>query len=806
MNVRPCYSSFLSRFLRLYVQNLLRTLTESHVKEAFPNTDLKLLLTTVKEGRHAGDKLSDPFYDSLDGLLADLRTITIDNHDAEAFLKPVSKTEAPDYHTIIQNPMDFQTMARKVKAKSYKSKREFQDDLDLIWTNCYTYNGDNHPLRHCVNRLKGKAEKLLRNITDRKERADPVIPAALQGPKVNGMVNGYSRPGMVHPRSSSSAPLAKTIVKPTAVPLQRRDLPFADSPALIRTQHGMSLFAKLNHDSPPRDELRVFAPDYQSDDVDPIEAKVEAVTGEKRKLNGQIARPRKRARVEPQYPIPLPSESDDITQMWWMRAQSDLLLPNGLPGVPQSRPPKSSLPKRKKRRKQLDPSRPNPKSLLTLMNNNIRTMRRVRHTHAKFSALGGTGTEDSESSLGDPPGGMIVPDEEAAVVDVDGRPWSLGKKRVRIEDIGEKNSTDCLQWMSKKVLEHSGFQGTSQSALDVLAGVTSDYLLNVGRTIRFLSDKYSNTMTAEEIILHTLFESGVTRVQDLERYISDDVERYGSRLNDLEKKLVGAYREATAVEAVEDEGLFEEEDEDEAGVLALGDFAESLGMDYLGLRELGIAEELGMSSLTIPKRLLKGKKRSKGPLSATVKPSEPPPPYPPPLPFVPLTVGKVSNQIGLLKSFYQSRITAMSAPPPPPPPTLNSYPLLTDSSGAPIPIPVPPPPPPPNIPPPDTPIPDEAPPAAQMKIGPLGQIIKTGGTSAKKKSKPAGSAAPSGNTATTVVGAAGGTPGEAAAPKKKKGATGVGTGNGRKKKLLEAAQAQAQAQAQMFPGVIVAQI
>ncbi|KAK0205982.1 hypothetical protein DFS33DRAFT_1311529 [Desarmillaria ectypa] len=781
------------------MNNLLRTLTESHVKEAFPNTDLKLLLTTVKEGRHTGDKLSDPFYDSLDGLLSDLRTVTIDNHDAEAFLKPVSKTEAPDYHTIIQNPMDFQTMARKVKAKSYKSKREFQDDLDLIWTNCYTYNGDNHPLRHCVNRLKGKAEKLLRNITDRKERSDPVIPAALQGPKLNG-VNGYSRPGMVHHRSSSSGPLAKAIVKPTAVPIHRRDLPFADSPALIRTQHGMSLFAKLNQDSPSRDELRVFAPDYQSDEEGPIEVKVDAGTGEKRKLNGQIFRPRKRARVVTQYPIPLPSESDDITQMWWMASQSDLLLPNGLPGVPQPRPPKSTLLKRKKRRKQPEPPRPNPKSLLTLMNNNIRTMRRVRHTHAKFSALGGTGTEDSDSSLGEPPGGVVVPDEEAAVVDVDGRPWSLGKTRVRIEDIGEKNSTDCLQWMSKKVLEHSGFQGTSQSALDVLAGVTSDYLLNVGRTIRFLSDKYSNTMTAEEIILHTLFESGVTRVQDLERYISDDVERYGSRLNDLEKKLVGAYREATAVEAVEDEGLFEEEDEDEAGVLALGDFAESLGMDYLGLRELGIAEELGMSSLTIPKRLLKGKKRSKGPLSAAVKPSEPPPPYPPPPPFVPLTVGKVNDQIGLLKPFYQSRITAMSAPPPPPPPTLNSYPLLTDSSGAPIPIPAPPPPP-PSAPPPDTFIPDEAPAAVQTKMGPLGQIIKTGGTAAKKKAKPAGSAAPSGNIATVTTG---GTPGgEAAAPKKKKGATGVGTGNGRKKKLLEAAQAQAQAQ--MFPGVIVAQ-
>jgi len=36
--------------------------------------------------------------------------------------------------------MDFQTMSRKVKAKQYKSKKEFKDDLDLIWNNCFTYN------------------------------------------------------------------------------------------------------------------------------------------------------------------------------------------------------------------------------------------------------------------------------------------------------------------------------------------------------------------------------------------------------------------------------------------------------------------------------------------------------------------------------------------------------------------------------------------------------------------------------------------------------------------------------------------
>jgi transcriptional activator SPT7 len=41
---------------------------------------------------------------------------------------------------VISNPMDMQTMLKKVKQKQYKSKREFKDDLDLIWSNCYMYN------------------------------------------------------------------------------------------------------------------------------------------------------------------------------------------------------------------------------------------------------------------------------------------------------------------------------------------------------------------------------------------------------------------------------------------------------------------------------------------------------------------------------------------------------------------------------------------------------------------------------------------------------------------------------------------
>ena len=47
----------------------------------------------------------------------------------------------------------------------------------------------------------------------------------------------------------------------------------------------------------------------------------------------------------------------------------------------------------------------------------------------------------------------------------------------------------------------SSFVGTSSVALDVLADVTAEYLLNVGRTIKFLTDKFAGTMTAEVSVI-----------------------------------------------------------------------------------------------------------------------------------------------------------------------------------------------------------------------------------------------------------------------------------------------------------------
>ena len=58
------------------------------------------------------------------------------------FKEPVSEEDAPDYNQIIEHPMDLNTIQLRINKKVYKSRAEFQDDLELIVSNCLKYNGD----------------------------------------------------------------------------------------------------------------------------------------------------------------------------------------------------------------------------------------------------------------------------------------------------------------------------------------------------------------------------------------------------------------------------------------------------------------------------------------------------------------------------------------------------------------------------------------------------------------------------------------------------------------------------------------
>ncbi|CAG8579648.1 10329_t:CDS:2, partial [Paraglomus brasilianum] len=58
------------------------------------------------------------------------------------FQKPVDPEEVPDYYTVITNPMDLSTIDRKIKANSYKTIEDFEDDVRRIFANCRVYNAE----------------------------------------------------------------------------------------------------------------------------------------------------------------------------------------------------------------------------------------------------------------------------------------------------------------------------------------------------------------------------------------------------------------------------------------------------------------------------------------------------------------------------------------------------------------------------------------------------------------------------------------------------------------------------------------
>ena len=103
-------------------------------------------------------------YEAFEKVLMELKAMT---EYAGPFLQKVNKREAPDYYSIIKHPMDMGSMIKKLKTLAYKSKKEFVDDLNLIWANCLKYNADpNHFLRKKAVHMRKETEKLTPLIPD----------------------------------------------------------------------------------------------------------------------------------------------------------------------------------------------------------------------------------------------------------------------------------------------------------------------------------------------------------------------------------------------------------------------------------------------------------------------------------------------------------------------------------------------------------------------------------------------------------------------------------------------------------------
>ena len=132
------------------------------------DNQLRTLISEVRKGRSkwaSEDRVGqEELYEAAEKVLMELKAMT---EYAQPFLQRVSKREAPDYYNVIKNPMDIGSMIKKLKQLHYKSKRDFVDDLNLIWSNCLKYNQDPaHPLRKKALYMRKETDKLTPLIPD----------------------------------------------------------------------------------------------------------------------------------------------------------------------------------------------------------------------------------------------------------------------------------------------------------------------------------------------------------------------------------------------------------------------------------------------------------------------------------------------------------------------------------------------------------------------------------------------------------------------------------------------------------------
>ncbi|NWU88415.1 BRPF3 protein, partial [Upupa epops] len=86
---------------------------------------------------------------------------------AQIFAEPVNLNEASpfprDYLEFISNPMDFSTMRRKLESHLYRTLDEFEEDFNLIVTNCMRYNAKDTIFHRAAVRLRDLGGAILRH-------------------------------------------------------------------------------------------------------------------------------------------------------------------------------------------------------------------------------------------------------------------------------------------------------------------------------------------------------------------------------------------------------------------------------------------------------------------------------------------------------------------------------------------------------------------------------------------------------------------------------------------------------------------
>ncbi|KAA8894164.1 Bromodomain-containing protein [Sphaerosporella brunnea] len=158
------------------VNAMIRANSKSHIvhqpPKEFRNGPCKIDPSSIPAIRNAGwspemDELArqpkhGPHYAQLLHLLNEMQ-----NHQsAWPFQKPVNAEEVPDYYNVITEPMDLETMEKRLEEDAYATPEDFVKDAKLVFNNCRRYNNETTSYWKNANKLEKFMFSKLREIPE----------------------------------------------------------------------------------------------------------------------------------------------------------------------------------------------------------------------------------------------------------------------------------------------------------------------------------------------------------------------------------------------------------------------------------------------------------------------------------------------------------------------------------------------------------------------------------------------------------------------------------------------------------------
>lgn len=671
------------------LQHLLSIIQDRRDDVSLTDHDLKKLFMDVRKnrGKWANDERigQEELYEACEKVLQDLRGYT---EHSTPFLNKVSKREAPNYGLIIKTPMDLNTVMKKLKNLAYNSKQEFVDDLMLIWNNCLTYNADpKHYLRAHAIAMQKRTQKhiptipdiTIRNRSEVEKEDDLDNDAKASTPALKGGKKS-SKKGRMRKREE----IIKSEEVEGVSDSQVSDVPSnLETPAPVSQPTPQENGTTMTEENPAEEEEEEAAEEADTDirenenedEQDPELQSWRTLTAKSR-ANYCASRA---ALFDVEGKLKLDSEAilresnkmknfNQFLDNKEVVSKSDKLLDNdepylleydvagGIPGIKypgvndddqdelENKMVEELLKKGEAEKLTSGFTLSQESGLNGLYTGNITEIQEIRKICFKISLIRQMQTQQYMHRTQ-----MRQPEIEY-IKEVDVDPVSkLPNHNLYTHDV----QYSALRKSAAKVAMHTGFEATEPLAINTLTQIAERYMLNLAKSMKLHRESASrNRLSDKSIVLLTLLENGIERPDDLYTFVVERAVKQKAKLKDLRQKLSGFVKELLRPSL---QNLSEQNFENNSEQFMTGDFANEIGDDFLGLKELGLDKEFKMLSSSIPTYLLHSRLQnslsSADPVNKSTK-------YEDLKDWVQpkLTQADVQKQIGVLKPFYEALV------------------------------------------------------------------------------------------------------------------------------------------------------